>query len=261
VTDFWLDFGAALLAGTLMAALFGLLALRTQGAYFLMSTLALSQVLWGLAFGNRPWTGGDDGMPGIARPDMLASGTNYFLFVLGVFLLVCLAMNVLVRSPFGLALKGVRESESRMRMLGYNTWLFKYLGFILSGFFAAVAGALNVYNLQFVSVVDLSVVLSAEALLMVILGGPGTLLGPVLGAFTLVFLRNVVSSVPFGIGPFIIGERWTLILGVIYILVVMFAPRGILGEVLVRTRGRRTASQTPAALAVSDEAAPSVSHL
>jgi branched-chain amino acid transport system permease protein len=214
-----------------------------------MSTLALAQVLWGLAYGKRDWTGGDDGLPGISRPDFgvfsLVPGSNYFLFVLAIFVVASLAMSVLVRSPFGSALQGIRESESRMRMLGYNTWLFKYLGFVIAGLFAAMAGALNAYNLQFVSVGDLSVVLSAEALLMVILGGPGTLLGPVLGAFVLVFLRHMVSSVHFGIGPFDIGERWTLILGTIYILVVMFAPRGILGEILTRLYGRRVAGRPP----------------
>jgi branched-chain amino acid transport system permease protein len=128
-------------------------------------------------------------------------------------------------------------------MLGYNTWLFKYLCFVLSGLLAAVAGVLNAYYLQFVSVGDLSVVLSAEALLMVILGGPGTLLGPVLGAFVLVLLRNIISGQHIDIGPFNIGERWTLILGVIYILVVLFAPRGLVGEVLGRVRGRRAAGR------------------
>jgi branched-chain amino acid transport system permease protein len=247
ITDFWIDVLAALVLGALVAAVFGLLALRTSGPYYLMSTLALAQVLWGLAYGKRDWTGGDDGLPGIARPDFglvsLAPGSSYFLFVLGVFVLACLAMSVLVRSPFGSALQGIRESESRMRMLGYNTWFFKYLCFVLSGVLAAVAGVLNAYYLQFVSVGDLSVVLSAEALLMVILGGPGTLLGPVLGAFVLVFLRNIISAQHIDVGPVNIGERWTLILGLVYILVVMFAPRGIVGEVLQRVRGRRAAGR------------------
>jgi branched-chain amino acid transport system permease protein len=247
LADFWIDVLAALVLGTLMAAVLGVLALRTSGPYYLMSTLALAQVLWGLAYGKRDWTGGDDGLPGIARPDFglvsLVPGSNYFLFVLAVFVLAYVAMSVLVRSPFGSALQGIRESESRTRMLGYNTWLFKYLCFVLSGLLAAMAGVLNAYYLQFVSVGDLSVVLSAEALLMVILGGPGTLLGPVLGAFVLVFLRNILSGQHIDIGPFNIGERWTLILGVIYILVVLFAPRGVVGEVLGRVRGRRAAGR------------------
>ncbi|HYY87318.1 MAG TPA: branched-chain amino acid ABC transporter permease, partial [Chloroflexota bacterium] len=247
ITDFWVDVLVALVLGTLVAAILGVLALRATGPYYLMSTLALAQVLWGLAYGKRDWTGGDDGLPGITRPDFglvsLVPGSNYFLFVLGVFVLATLAMSVLVRSPFGSSLQGIRESESRMRMLGYNTWLFKYLCFVLSGFLAAVAGVLNAYYLQFVSVGDLSVVLSAEALLMVILGGPGTLLGPALGAVVLVFLRNIVSGQHVAIGPFDVGERWTLVLGVVYILVVMFAPRGIVGEVLERARGRRAAGR------------------
>lgn len=222
----WIDAGAGLLASVVTAAIFGVLALRTSGAYFLMATMALGQVLWGIAYRWRSLTGGDDGLPGINRPELgipfsLWDTNNYFYVTLLLVLVATIVLMVIVHSPFGYALRGIRESESRMRVLGYNTWRYKYSAFVLAGFFAGLAGVLFVYFNSFVNPADLSVVLSAEALLMVILGGPGTLLGPLLGAGAIVFLRNVVSGYT---------ERWQFILGAAYVLVVLFAPRGVVGE-------------------------------
>jgi branched-chain amino acid transport system permease protein len=233
------DVAAGLVATLLIAALFGLLTLRTTGAYFLMATMAVAQVLWGIAYRSRGLTGGDDGLPGISRPDIglswfsLWDTTNFFYFTLAIALLVLVVLNVVVRSPFGYALQGIRESESRMRSLGYNTWRYKYAAFVLAGFFAGVAGMIYVYYNSFVNPHELSVVLSAEALLMVILGGPGTLFGALIGAGAIVFLRNIVSG---------ITDRWLLILGAVYILVVLFAPRGIVGEIKDRFDRRSRAA-------------------
>jgi branched-chain amino acid transport system permease protein len=119
-----------------------------------------------------------------------------------------------------MSLKGIRESESRMKSLGYNVWLHKYLAFVLSGLFAGFAGALWAYYIGFVSPVDVQLVTSVEALLMVALGGSGTLVGPALGALLIVFLKNFVS---------VYTKRWLLILGAVYIVVILFAPRGIVG--------------------------------
>lgn len=234
---FALDVAAGILASAFVASIFGLLALRATGPYFLMATLALAQVLWGLAIGWRSVTGGDDGLPGLVRPVLgpisLVEPSSYFLFVLLIFVCVAVFLSIFVRSPFGSALQGIRESESRMRMLGYNTWLYKYVAYVIAGTLAGVSGVLYVYYTGFVSTTELSVLLSAEALLMVILGGPGTVLGPVLGAGAVVFLRNVLSGLP------VIGPRWLFILGAVYVLTVLFAPSGILGEINRRTRGRR----------------------
>ena len=134
--------------------------------------------------------------------------------------LVCI-----VRSPFGHALRGIRESESRMLALGYNAWRYKYLAFVLSSVFAGLAGCLYVYFNRYISPDYLHVVRSAEVLLMVILGGAGTLVGPALGAAVIVFLENLISAYM---------ERWVLVLGVIYVLVTLFAPSGLVG--LVRQR-------------------------
>jgi branched-chain amino acid transport system permease protein len=228
--NFWLDLGAALLAAALCAALFGLLALRAHGSYLLMITLALAQVVWGVAFGWRWLTGGDDGLPGVPRlaaglPWSLAGGLPFYYLVLAVSLLAAGALWVIVRSPFGRALVGIRESERRMEVLGYNTWLHKYVAFVLAGTFAGLAGGLFAYYNGFVSPAYLSIVFSAMALIMVILGGAGTLLGPALGSATIVVLENVVSA-----GT----QRWLLVLGTIYVAVTLFAPSGLMG--LLRRR-------------------------
>jgi branched-chain amino acid transport system permease protein len=233
---FWLDFGAGVVAATATAALFGLLALRTRGAYLLMITLALAQVLWGIAFGWRSLSGGDDGLPGVPRPAVglpwsLADGVRMYYLVLVVFALTTAMLWLIIRSPFGRALIGIRESERRMEVLGYNTWAHKYVAFVMAGALAGVAGTLFVYENRFVSPAYLSVVLSATGLIMVILGGAGTLLGPALGSAAIVFLENLTSAHT---------QRWQLVLGLIYVAVTLFAPAGLLGLM-----SRRRAARTP----------------
>ena len=166
--------GAGLLLATATAALFGLLAIRATGTYFLMITLALGMVVWGLAFRWVSMTKGDNGIAGVPRPELglpwsLSAPLPFFYFALVVAALAWAAMGVLVRSPFGLGLRGIRESESRMRALGYSVWLHKYLAFVISGFFAGVAGVLWAYYNGFVGPVDVQLVTSVETLLMVAL--------------------------------------------------------------------------------------------
>ena len=218
-----LAIGVVLAAGT--AAIFGLLAIRATGTYFLMITLALGMVVWGLAFRWVSMTKGDNGITGIPRPEValpwsLWSPLPFFYFALAALVVAWALLAVLVRSPFGLSLKGIRESESRMRALGYNVWLHKYLAFVLSGTFAGFAGVFWAYYNGFMSPVDVQLVTSVETLLMVALGGPGTLGGPALGAAIIVFLKNYVS---------VYTKRWLLILGAVYIGVILFAPRGVFG--------------------------------
>ncbi len=241
--DVWLALPAGLLAAALTAALFGLLALRTRGSYFLMITLALSQVAWGIAFGWRTLTGGDDGLPDVPRPDLglhlhlswsLADSTPFYYFVLfavavGAFLLVRI-----VNSPFGFALRGIRESETRMLALGYNVWRYKFVAFVLAAVFAGFAGSLYVYYNRFVSPDYLHVARSAEVLLMVILGGAGTLIGPAVGAALIVLVENVISAYT---------ERWLLILGLVYVFVALFAPNGLVG-VFLEFRANRLKRRT-----------------
>ena len=228
-TDYEQGFVPCLLAGvllaTLTAAVFGLLAIRATGTYFLMITLALGMVVWGLAFRWVSMTRGDNGIAGVPRPGLplpwdLGAPLPFFYLALAAALLAWALLGLLVRSPFGLGLMGIRESESRMRALGYNVWLHKYLAFVIAGAFAGFAGVFWAYYNGFVSPVDVQLVTSVETLLMVALGGPGTLAGPALGAALIVFLKNFVS---------VYTKRWLLILGAVYIGVILFAPRGVLG--------------------------------
>jgi branched-chain amino acid transport system permease protein len=216
-------------AGVLMALaqalLFGLVALRATAVYFLIITLALGMATWGLAYRWVSLTGGDNGLAGIPPPELglpwsLSDPTHLYYLILGVVALAALVLHRFVVSPFGLSLQGIRESESRMRVLGYNTWTHKYVAFVVAGTFSGLGGVLYVFYNGFVSPADVHLTGSAEAVLMVLLGGPGTLFGPVIGAGVVVFLRNLVSAYT---------HRWLLILGLVYVLTVLYAPRGILG--------------------------------
>ncbi|PKN67918.1 MAG: branched-chain amino acid ABC transporter permease [Deltaproteobacteria bacterium HGW-Deltaproteobacteria-15] len=223
VKNAWLVMGFAVAMGGLTAALFGLLAIRAQGPYFMLITVALSQVLWGIAFKWRSITMGDDGLPGIRRPEIgmgldLASDVHFYYFSFGLFLLVLLALYILVNSPFGHSLRGIRESESRMKALGYNVWLYKYLSFVFAGAFAGISGSLWVFYSGFVNPSSLGIDMSVKALLMLILGGSGSLFGPAIGAGIIVLLENIVSG---------LTERWSLILGMVYVVVIMLFSEGI----------------------------------
>jgi branched-chain amino acid transport system permease protein len=230
-TRYGAGFGVALPAGVLLAvtvaAIFGLVALRATGVYFLMITLALGMVVWGLAHRWVTMTQGDNGISAIPRPDLglpwsLAHSIPFYYFALAGFIISFWILRVIVRSPFGRSLVGIRESESRMKTLGYHVWLHKYIGFVIAGGFAGFAGVLWAYYNGFVSPVDLQLATSVEALLMVALGGRGTLLGPALGAGIIVLLKNLVS---------VYTHRWLLILGVVYIATIVYAPEGIVGGV------------------------------
>jgi branched-chain amino acid transport system permease protein len=191
-----------------------------------MITVALAQMVWAIAFQWRSFTGGDDGISAIPRPNLsflpwsLTGPSAYFYFVLIFFILSFLVMFIMVSSPFGKIVVGIRENELRMRALGYNTVLYKYVWFIISGIFAGVAGILFTYLNGYASPVNLSVRISAEGMLMVLLGGPGTLIGPAIGSVLVVFMEHIISSWT---------ARWSLVLGVIYVIVVVFLPQGILG--------------------------------
>ena len=221
--DFWLCALGGLVVGTLLSAAIGLIVSHVRDVYFLMITLAIGMVLWGLSYRWIPVTGGDNGISGIPRLEAHAGlpveGPAAFYYVtLAVFALAAGAMAILVRSPFGLTLRGIRENEPRMRSLGFNTWQHCYLSFVLSGFFASVAGVMWAYYNGFVSPTYLDLTASSELFLMVTLGGPATLIGPMLGAGIIVLLKNVMSAYT---------ARWLLILGIVYIVAILAAPQGI----------------------------------
>ncbi|MGZ5583634.1 MAG: branched-chain amino acid ABC transporter permease [Usitatibacter sp.] len=213
---------AALAVTTLMAGFYGLLALRASGLSFLMITLALGQILWGHAYRWVNVTGGDNGLSGLARPSPfgfdLKGATAFYYFTLAVFGIAFTLIAMLVRSPFGASLKGTRDQPRRMSALGHNVWLVRWVAFVLAGFWGAVSGVLYVYYNNYISPHALSLTQSAEVLLMVIAGGPATVLGPVVGAVLVVLVKNVVSAYL---------ERWTMLLGVVFVLIVMFLPDGL----------------------------------
>ena len=215
---------SSFLLSVAIAAIFGLLVAHAAGVYFLMITLALGMVIWGLAFRWVTMTGGDNGIAGIPRPGLgipisLEDPIFFYYFVVIVFLIVLFLLYIFIRSPFGQSLMGIRESESRMRILGYNTWLHKYLAYVVAGAFSGISGILWAYYNGFVSPMDAELTASFEAFLMVILGGPATLVGPALGAGIIVFLKNFISAYT---------HRWLLIIGGIYILAILYAPGGVM---------------------------------
>jgi len=220
---FWMCVLSGIVLGTLISAAFGLLVSHVRDVYFLMITLALGMVLWGLSYRWIPVTGGDNGIAGIPRLETHAglpvTGPIPFYYVtLLVFIACAASMAVLVASPFGFTLRGIRENESRMKSLGFNTWLHCYLSYVMAGAVASLAGVMWAYYNGFVSPTYLDLTASSELFLMVTLGGPGTLVGPALGDGAIVLLKNVMSAYT---------ERWLLILGGVYIVTILGAPQGL----------------------------------
>lgn len=215
VSSFWLIAPSAVLAATALAAVFGLLALRTVRVYFLLTTLALGEVVFSVARRWRSVTGADNGIAGIRAPDIgfvdiSWSPMTFYYFTLVIFIGAMLLLGLVVRSPFGHALVGVRDNERRMQMLGYNTWRIKYSAFVLGGAFAGLAGLLLAYFNRLVVPSDAGVATSGLILLMVIIGGSGTRWGPLVGAALVLLVQFYASSY--------IAERWPLILGAVFIL-------------------------------------------
>lgn len=214
-------FALGVIAATAMAAVFGLLAVRTSGVYFLLLTLALGMIVWGVCLRWSQVTGGENGMRADVRPVALASQSAFYWMVLAGAVIVSFGMWRFVRSPFGLTLRGIRDSESRMRSLGYNVPLHLFIGFAVSGFFAGVAGALYAMFNNFVSPSTVALAQSVEGVLMAIVGGVGTLFGAFIGAAAIIALENVVSAYT---------ERWQMVLGLTFVLIMIFAPEGIIGK-------------------------------
>jgi branched-chain amino acid transport system permease protein len=223
------------MAGTVaMAALFGIIALRATGLGFLMITLALSQVLWGLAYRMSNVTNGDNGIAGLTRPApfgiSLDSPASFYWFVLIVAAFAFLMMAIFVSSAFGSSLKGVRDQPRRMAALGFNPWLIRWITFVYAGFWGGVSGLLYVYYHKYIHPTSLSTTSSAEALLGVIAGGSGTLGGPVVGAAVVLLIKNYASAYI---------ERWNMLLGLVFLFIVLVMPTGIVPGVSRLTAAMR----------------------
>jgi branched-chain amino acid transport system permease protein len=210
------------LAATALAAIFALLAVRTSGVYFLLLTLALGLVIWGVCLRWTHVTGGENGLRGHLRDGLFADIRLLYFVVLTVSLATYWGMHRFVSSPFGLTLRGIRDSESRMASLGYNVPLHVFVAFTVSGFFAGIAGALYAIFNNFVSPSTIALAQSVQGLLMAIVGGVGTLLGSYVGATVIILLEQLVSAYT---------ERWLMVLGAVFVLIMIFAPEGIVGKI------------------------------
>ncbi len=244
-----------LLSGAALGFVMGALAIRRSGIYFSMITLALAQMLF-FFFLQAPFTGGEDGLQSVPRGRFLglvdlSSDVSLYYVVLGIFVLSFLLIYRTVHSPFGQVLKAIRENEPRAMSLGYDTARFKLLAFVLSAAIAGLAGATKTLILGFATLTDAHWSMSGLVILMVLVGGMGTMLGPILGAFIIVALENKVGDIGMFLGRVTgidwfngLGESVTVVTGLIFVVCVMAFRRGIIGEFNEWWAHRRAAAST-----------------
>ncbi|HEY9522872.1 MAG TPA: branched-chain amino acid ABC transporter permease [Thermopolyspora sp.] len=241
-------YGAQLALAALLtlavSVVYALTSMRTSGIFFLMVTLALGMVVFGLAYRMSQVTGGENGLSGMRRPPMFAETWKFYYLTLAALVLAVAALWVVTRSPFGLVLRGIRDSETRMTSLGYSVPAYKFAAILMSGAVAGLAGVMAVWHAEFVSPSSAGFLRSALTVIMVILGGVGTILGPILGAGIVIWTENVLSTYV---------ERWPTVLGLIFIVVVLFAPKGIVGALQDLVARRRAARRRTTDKASDDE--------
>ena len=229
----WIGLFAGVVVSAIVAAIIGFFSIRVSGIPFLMLTMAFAQLLFSLSIKWRTVTGGTDGLSGFQRPTLfgvpLDDRTVQFYVVAAGFVLVLAFLRRLIASPLGSIFIGIRENEQRMRAAGYPVQRFKLVSFTLAGALAGVGGGLYALQNAFVSSDILHWSLSGDAIIMVILGGTGTIIGPAFGAAVFLLLKNVVSSRT---------EYWLLWVGVVFILCVMFLRQGVWGWLHARIARR-----------------------
>lgn len=232
----WVALLLGILASTLLAAIFGMLAARVSGVYFLLLTLALGMIVWGVALRWTSVSGGENGLRGVGRPEFIADPAAFFYLCLVVVIVASALIWRFVQSPFGLTLRGIRDSTSRMSSLGYSFPLHMFIAFTVTGFFAGVGGALYALFNNFVSPSTVALAQSVEGLLMAIIGGIGTLFGSFIGAAAIILLENFVSQ---------FTARWPMVLGFMFIAIMILAPEGVLGTIrkLIGARRRKPANK------------------
>lgn len=222
VTSIYILLPAAILISCLFALLTGLISVRNKGIFFLMITLAFTQMLF-LFFRQSDLWGGADGLGTSIKPNLgfteLVSPISLFYFIAAFFILSYFILRLFVNSPLGKGLKGVMENESRMAALGYNVKKYQIIAYVLAGGLAGLAGGLYIFKTQFASPDLFSVHMATTALIMVFIGGLGTLFGPVIGAGVFIFLQNYMSTMT---------DRWSLIMGLLFIAIVLYNRGGIL---------------------------------
>jgi branched-chain amino acid transport system permease protein len=232
-----LGIAAGVALGALLGLVVGLIAIRRQGIYFAMITLAMAQMVYFVCL-QVPFTGGEDGLQGVPRGKLLgllplSSDLAMYYFVLAVFVAVFLFIVRVVHSPYGQVLKAIRENEPRAISLGYDVDRYKLLAFVLSTGIAGLAGALKTLVLGFATLSDVHWSLSGEVVLMTLLGGMGTFAGPVVGAFTIVGLQDFLADR--------VGSWVTVIIGATFVVCVIAFRRGFVGELLAWQKRRKAA--------------------
>jgi branched-chain amino acid transport system permease protein len=230
---------AGVAAASVLGAAFGWLAIRRQGIYFAMITLALAQMIAFFAL-QAPFTGGEDGIRGVPRGHLfgvidLDSTITMYYFVLAMFLIGFAIIQRTITSPFGQVIRAIRENEPRAISLGYHTDRYKLLTFVLSAALAGLAGATKALALQFAFLTDVDWTTSGQVVLMTLVGGVGTPLGPVVGAFIIVTMENYLAQT---------GSWVTIIEGIIFVICVLTFRRGIVGVLTPYLTSRETAATT-----------------
>ncbi len=218
----FLALGAGIGVGGVSALLVGYLCVQRSGIYFIMLTFALNQLFYFIAYQWTTVTGGEDGMPGIPRPQLLGidfgNPIAYYAFVSALFLLALGAMKRIVESPLGKILVAIRENEVRAQAVGYNVPRFKLLAFVIAGAFSGAAGVLYAMLFGIVPLEAIGFVFSGNVVFATLIGGSGSLYGPIIGSFVFIWLSESVST---------LWARWPLLLGVAFVIVVLFFRGGV----------------------------------
>jgi len=235
--NIFITMGAAILGAAIVAFLFGYMSTQRVGTYSVLITLALNELTFFIAYQWKTLTGGSDGLRGIPRPNLeipnllnisLFSETRFYFFCLFFFIVSFILIKMITESPFGKVLQGIRENETRAQAIGYNTRLFKVVAFIIGGAFMGLAGSLYAMFMNFVDITHVAFDTSGKILMMELIGGMGTLFGPILGAGIVTLASDIACAY---------WERWLLILGAVFVAFVLFARGGVWG-LIENVRGR-----------------------
>jgi branched-chain amino acid transport system permease protein len=227
----WVALGLGLVAALVGGVVFGFFCLRRRGIYFAMLTLAFAQLLYFVGFHLADWTGGDDGLRGIAVPPLTLPGltipldrsVSFYYFTLVVVGLAVAALKRILDSPFGAVLQAIRENADRATACGYDISRIKHLSFVFYALFAGLAGGLDALRLTVVPIESLHWSTSGQVVIMTLLGGAGTFFGPFVGAAAFLVLEDSIS---------VLTESWPLVIGAVFMVFVLFLPRGIWGTLI-----------------------------
>ncbi|MBP8626177.1 MAG: branched-chain amino acid ABC transporter permease [Syntrophorhabdales bacterium] len=218
----WLGFVVAPLVSALLSLVMGIICIRLSKLYFGMLQISLGSLVWAIVYRWYSFTGGDDGIHGVPLPDIISSPTSAYYFTLIVTFICLIVMYKIIKSPFGSALQGIRDNPVRSEMIGINVKYHQLLALVIAGFFAGIAGSLFVVVDNTVFPDMLFWTFSLEVLIMCLLGGWFSFLGPMLGATVVIALRTFISTYT---------TYWTLILGILMMLIIFFLPNGVLGYI------------------------------